>query len=79
MPEILLLALVIAAAIIVLVVLVVSDYMRQRLRMNSARYEERIKELGDRITDLELDNMRLLDQVKSQARLLPGADKRDRN
>ncbi len=78
MPEILLLALVIGAAIIILVVLVVSDYLRQRLRMSSGRYEERLKELGNRITDLELDNMRLLDQVKSQARLL-GPEKKDRN
>lgn len=77
MPEVVLLALIIGAAIVILVVLVVSDYLRQRLRLSSGRYEERIKGLQDRITDLELDNMRLLDQVKSQARLL-GPERKDR-
>ncbi|HLB13282.1 MAG TPA: hypothetical protein VJO15_10035 [Dehalococcoidia bacterium] len=77
MPEVVLLALVIGAAIIILVVLVVSDYLRQKLRMSSGRYEERIRELQDRVTELELDNMRLLDQVKSQARLL-GAERKEK-
>lgn len=76
MPKLLLLALVVGAAIIILVVLVVSDYLRQKLRLNSGRYEERIRDLQGQITGLELDNMRLLDQVKSQVRLL-GADKKD--
>lgn len=78
MPELLLLALVVGAAILILVVLVVSDYLRQKLRLNSGHYEERIRDLQDRITGLELENMRLLDQVKSQVRLL-GADKKDQN
>lgn len=77
MPEVVLLALVIGAAIVILVVLVISDYLRQKLRMSSGRYDERIRELQDRITELELDNMRLLDQVKSQARLL-GPERREK-
>ncbi|MDO8688903.1 MAG: hypothetical protein Q7R39_02630 [Dehalococcoidia bacterium] len=72
MPELLVLALVIGAVIIILIVLVVSDYQRQRLRMDSSRYEERIKDMEDRIAGLELENMRLLDQLKVQARFKSG-------
>ncbi|MDP2659619.1 MAG: hypothetical protein Q8R28_02670 [Dehalococcoidia bacterium] len=72
MPELLVLALVIGAVIIILIVLVVSDYQRQRLRLDSSRYEERINDLEDRIGGLELENMRLLDQLKVQARFKSG-------
>lgn len=72
MPEVILFALIVGAVVVILIVLVVSDYMRQRLRVNSSRYEERIRELEDRLASLELENMRLLDQLKAQARLQSG-------
>ncbi len=72
MPELLVLALVIGAVIVILIVMVVSDYQRQRLKLGSSRYEERIKDLEDRITGLELENMRLLDQLKVQTQFKSG-------
>ncbi len=72
MPELMLVALVIGAVIVILIVLVVSDYQRQKLRAGSSRYEERISDLEDRIASLELENMRLLDQLKAQAQLKGG-------
>lgn len=72
MPELMLVALIVGAVILVLIVLVVADYQRQKLRVGSVRYEERINELEDRIAGLELENMRLLDQLKVQAQLKSG-------
>ncbi len=72
MPELMLVALIVGAVIVVLIVLVVADYQRQKLRGDSIRYEERINELEDRIAGLEIENMRLLDQLKVQAQLKSG-------
>lgn len=78
MPEVILLSLIIGAVIIILVVMLISDYQRQKLKISSGRYEERIRELEDRVAELEMENIRLLDQLKIQGRL-PGRGQTQQN
>lgn len=75
MPELIGIGLILAAAVALLSVVVVWDFLRQRLRLSSAQYSAQIRTLEARITELELENQRLREELQW---VLQSAEKRGR-
>ena len=69
MPEVIALGLVLGAIIAALVVLVVWDFLRQRLRITSGQYLARLGDMDARIAELELENVRLRDDLRAALEL----------
>jgi len=67
MQELVLIGIFLAGVIIILVVIVASDYMKRRLAVSSGYYEQRLAEMEKRLTELELENVRLQELLDSYA------------